>query len=542
MKFERSSGILLHPTSLPGPYGIGDLGSQAYRFIDWLASTGCKLWQVLPLGPTGYGDSPYQCFSAFAGNPYLISPDLLIQDGFLTQADFADREASPLGDMPDFNASLVNFGLLIPWKLNLLLKAFSNFALSGATRAERSETQTKRASADEAPPPSNVAALHKEFDYFCAENAAWLDDYALFMSIKEANGGGAWNAWDKSIRTRKKSAMDKARKAHAESVQRYSFYQFLFFRQWNNLKKYANEKGIRIIGDIPIFIAYDSADAWSHPDLFFLDENSLPTVVAGVPPDYFSPTGQLWGNPLYRWDAHKETDYAWWIERFRAVLKLVDIVRLDHFRGFAGYYEIPFGAKTAETGRWVPGPGNDFFQSISLALSGVTSDSQERSRNAGDAELPIIAEDLGVITPDVERLRDDFKLPGMKILQFGFDGAKNPFLPHNYPAHCVAYTGTHDNDTARGWYDSAPEHERKFALKYLNTDADHFVWEMMRSVWSSVAVYAIAPMQDALNLGGYARMNFPSRLGGNWEWRMKESDMNEHLAGGLRELNGLYLR
>lgn len=505
MKFERSSGILLHPTSLPGPYGIGDLGPQAYQFMDWLASTGCKLWQVLPLGPTGYGDSPYQCFSAFAGNPYLISPEFLIQDGLLTQED--------LSNMPDFNASIVDFGLLIPWKLNLLLKAFSRFALSGAGGADE--------------------ALVGEFNYFCAENAAWLDDYALFMSLKEANGGGAWNSWEASIRTREKSAMDKARKEHQESVQRYSFYQFLFFRQWNNIRKYAGEKDIKIVGDIPIFIAYDSADAWANPELFFLDDESLPTVVAGVPPDYFSPTGQLWGNPLYRWDAHKETDYAWWLDRFRAVLKLVDIVRLDHFRGFAGYYEIPFGAKTAETGRWVPGPGSDFFKVLDAKLS---------DPRTAEIELPIIAEDLGVITPDVVELRDGFHLPGMKILQFGFDEPKNPFLPHNYPAHCVAYTGTHDNDTARGWYDSAPEQESKFALKYLNTDADHFVWELIRGVWSSVAVYALAPMQDLLNLGGYARMNFPSRLGGNWEWRMKAEDMSEHLAGGLRELNELYLR
>jgi 4-alpha-glucanotransferase len=498
MKFERSSGILLHPTSLPGPYGIGDLGPQAYQFIDWLASTGCKLWQVLPLGPTGYGDSPYQCFSAFAGNPYLISPEILIQDGLLTQAD--------LNNKPDFDDSRVDFGLLIPWKLDLLLKAFSRFASDD---------------------------LHKEFDYFCAENAAWLDDYALFMSLKEANGGGAWNAWNKSIRTRKQSAMDKARKEHQESVQRYSFYQFLFFRQWNKVRAYANGFDIKIVGDIPIFIAYDSADAWANPELFFLDEKSLPTVVAGVPPDYFSPTGQLWGNPLYRWDVHKQTDYAWWLDRFRAVLKLVDIVRLDHFRGFAGYYEIPFGAKTAETGRWVPGPGSDFFKALDAKLS---------DRRTAEIELPIIAEDLGVITPDVVELRDGFKLPGMKILQFGFDDPKNPFLPHNYPAHCVAYTGTHDNDTARGWYDTAPENERKFALRYLNTDADHFVWELIRGVWSSVAVYALTPMQDLLNLGGYARMNFPSRLGGNWEWRMQAKDMNDQLAKSLRELNELYLR
>src|SRR6185503_17852181 len=428
MKFERSGGILLHPTSLPGPYGIGDLGPQAYQFIDWLASTGCKLWQVLPLGPTGYGDSPYQCFSAFAGNPYLISPELLLQDGLLTEDE--------LNHKPDFDDSRVDFGLLIPWKLDLLLKAFSRFA---------------SASDD----------LHKEFEYFLAENAAWLDDYALFMALKESNGGGSWNGWDSALRKREQAAMDKARKAHAENVQRYSFYQFLFFRQWNNLRKYANEQEVRIIGDIPIFIAYDSADAWANPDLFFLDEDSLPTVVAGVPPDYFSPTGQLWGNPLYRWDVHKETDYAWWLDRFRAVLKLVDIVRLDHFRGFAGYYEIPFEAKTAETGRWVPGPGSDFFKTLDAKLSDART---------VEIELPIIAEDLGLITPDVMALRDEFKLPGMKILQFGFTEPKDPFLPHNYISNCVAYTGTHDNDTARSWFDTAPEKERLYALRYLNTD------------------------------------------------------------------------
>ena len=500
MKFERSGGILLHPTSLPGPYGIGDLGPQAYRFVDWLASTGCKLWQVLPLGPTGYGDSPYQCFSAFAGNPYLISVDLLLRDGLLTPDDLRDK--------PDFPASSVDYGWIIPWKLDLLQKAFSRFL-------------------------SAPDDLRREFDYFCAENASWLDDYALFMAIKEAHGGGAWNGWQKSIRTRKPSAMDKARKEFTDDIRRHSFYQFLFFRQWHDLRKYANDKDIKIIGDIPIFIAYDSADAWSNPDLFFLDEDSLPTVVAGVPPDYFSPTGQLWGNPLYRWDAHQETGYAWWIERFRAVLKMVDIIRLDHFRGFAGYYEIPFGSPTAETGRWVPGPGADFLKVLDEKLS---------DKRTEEIDLPIIAEDLGVITPDVVALRDGFKLPGMKILQFGFDEPKNPFLPHNYPSHCVAYTGTHDNDTARGWFDTAPEAERRYALNYLNTDADHFVWELMRGVWSSVAVYALAPMQDALNLGGYARMNFPSRLGGNWEWRMSEADMNEPLAKRLQGLNKLYLR
>lgn len=501
--FSRSGGILLHPTSLPGPYGIGDLGPQAYRFVDWLASTGCKLWQVLPLGPTGYGDSPYQCFSAFAGNPYLISFDLLIEDGLLTSDDFTE--------IPKFHASRVDFGRLIPWKLNLLERAYARFVNLG----------------------DSEESLHDEFDYFSAENASWLDDYALFMSLKEANGGGAWNAWNKPIRTRKTSAMDKARKEHADNVQRYSFYQFLFFRQWNKLHAYAKERDIKIIGDIPIFIAYDSADVWANPELFYLDDHSLPTVVAGVPPDYFSPTGQLWGNPLYRWDAHKETSYAWWLDRFHAVLKMVDNVRLDHFRGFAGYYEIPFGAKTAETGRWVPGPGSDFFKTLDENLSDVRTT---------EIDLPIIAEDLGLITPDVVELRDRFDLPGMRIMQFGFTGPDNPFLPHNYVSNCVAYTGTHDNDTACGWFESAPEQERKFALRYLNSNGTDFAWDLIRGVWSSVAVYAIAPMQDLLSLGTEARMNFPSRLGGNWEWRMQEADMNDALAKRLREFNELYLR
>jgi 4-alpha-glucanotransferase len=325
--------------------------------------------------------------------------------------------------------------------------------------------------------------------------------------------------------------MTKARKEHAENIQRYSFYQFLFFRQWNKLRAYANERNIKIIGDIPIFIAYDSADAWANAELFFLGEDSLPTVVAGVPPDYFSSTGQLWGNPLYRWDVHKETGYAWWLERFRAVLKTVDMVRVDHFRGFAGYWEVQFGQSTAEQGQWMTGPRSDFFRSMNKGLL-----------EGSDTELPIIAEDLGVITPDVVELRDSFNLPGMRILQFGFSGADNPFLPHNYVPNCVAYTGTHDNDTARGWFDSAPQHEREFAQRYLRVNGEDFPWDLIRSIWSSVAVYAVIPMQDALSLGTEARMNFPSKLGGNWEWRMKEEDMSDELAGKLRELNQLYLR
>jgi 4-alpha-glucanotransferase len=492
--FSRAGGILLHPSSLAGPYGIGDLGPQAYHFVDWLESTGCKLWQVLPLGPTGYGDSPYQCFSAFAGNPYLISFDGLIEDGLLSQDDFAV--------MPTFHPSRVDYGQLIPWKLNLLQKAFSRLHSSDKN-------------------------LLEEFEQFRAENAFWLDDFALFMSLKEANGGGAWSGWKASLRKREPTAIEKARADHKDHILQHSFYQFVFFRQWNRLRAYANARGIKIIGDIPIFIAYDSADAWANPELFFLDENGLPTVVAGVPPDYFSKTGQLWGNPLYRWDVHKKSGYAWWLERFRSVLKFFDVVRLDHFRGFAGYYEIPYGAPTAETGQWRTGPGKDFFATVSHELGG---------------ELPIIAEDLGVITPDVVELRDSFHLPGMKILQFGFVSPADPFLPHNYVSHCVAYTGTHDNDTALGWLASAPEEERKFALRYLNSDGTDFAWDLIRSVWSSVAVYAIAPLQDLLSLGTEARMNFPSRLGGNWEWRMQEEDRNEPLAERLHEFNELYLR
>lgn len=498
MNFSRAGGILLHPTSLPGRYGIGDLGPQAFQFVDWLASTGSKLWQVLPLGPTGYGDSPYQCFSAFAGNPYLISFDALMEDGLLTEDDFVT--------MPAFGASRVDYGQLIPWKLYVLEKAFSRLS-------------------------STPETFRDEFERFRSDNASWLDDYALFMSIKEANGGGPWGDWAEPIRKRKKSAMDKARTDNAKNIARHSFYQFLFFRQWNRLKDYVHEKGITIVGDIPIFIAYDSADAWANPELFFLDEESKPTVVAGVPPDYFSATGQLWGNPLYKWSAHKKTGYAWWIRRFHSVLNLVDIVRLDHFRGFAGYYEIPFGHPTAEHGRWVTGPGKHFFETLSPVLSGN-----------GGGTLPIIAEDLGVITPDVVELRDGFHLPGMKILQFGFSSPADPFLPHNYVSNCVAYTGTHDNDTVRGWYETAPENERDYARRYLDTDGSDISWSMIRAIWSSVAVYAVTPMQDALGLGGEARMNFPSRLGGNWEWRMSEEDMNEELAAKLREINELYLR
>jgi len=494
MKFERSSGVLLHPTSLPGRYGIGDLGPSAFQFIDWLADAGCKLWQILPLGPTGYGDSPYQCFSAFAGNPYLISPDYLLRDDLLHPDDLVEG--------PNFPANEVDYGRLIPWKLNLLERAFIRF---------KSATST---------------TLRASYDHFCAENVSWLPDYALFMAIKEAHGGGSWGEWPEPLRKRDSDALMEAGVRYADAVERYTFYQFVFFRQWLAVREHAHQRGIKIIGDIPIFVSYDSADVWANPDLFFLDEAGQPSVVAGVPPDYFSETGQLWGNPLYRWKVLKSRDYGWWIARFRAILSQVDIIRLDHFRGFAGYWEIPAGSETAETGRWAPGPGEDFLTAVKSALG----------------ELPIIAEDLGEITPDVIELRDQFNLPGMKILQFAFTGPDNEFLPHNYPSHCVTYTGTHDNDTARGWYESTPEHERDFARRYLESDGSNFPWELSRAAWSSVAVYAIAPMQDLLGLGTEARMNFPSKLGGNWSWRLLPDDLSQDLQDRIRELNYLYLR
>jgi 4-alpha-glucanotransferase len=468
--------------------------------VDFLADSGGNLWQVLPLGPTGYGDSPYQCFSAFAGNPYLISPDELIADGLLMPDDLQDR--------PEFAPAHVDFGTLIPWKLKVLERAFERFA------------------------SFEDSTLRESLANFRAENASWLDDFALFMSLKEAHGGGSWDNWPEALRIRDMKALAKARQKYSDRIARHIFYQFLFYRQWWSLREHAHQRGIKIIGDIPIFVSYDSADVWSHPELFFLDEAGKPTVVAGVPPDLFSATGQLWGNPLYNWEMHKMNGYSWWLERVRATLRVVDLIRLDHFRGFAGYWEIPAGNPTAEFGRWVPGPGADFFDTL-------MADLQERF---GSKDLPLIAEDLGVITSDVVELRERYDLPGMRILQFGFTGPENPFLPHHYVPNCVAYTGTHDNDTARGWFESAAKEERIFSQRYLGVNGDRFSWDLIRTIWASAAVFAIAPMQDFLNLGTEARMNFPSRLGGNWHWRMLDGDLNESLLHRLQELNYLYSR
>jgi 4-alpha-glucanotransferase len=496
MRFKRAAGVLLHPTSLPGPDGIGDLGPEAFRWVDFLAGAGCALWQILPLGPTGYGDSPYQCFSAFAGNPYLVSPAILLDEGLLTPGDLSDR--------PEFPSQQVDYGPVIEWKLTLLDRAYDRFVAGRFTDLKKNLTAFKEA------------------------QSAWLDDYALFMAIKEAHQGVSWDHWPAALRRRDTSTLQAFRENHAASIDRHIFRQFLFFRQWDAVHIYAASKDIRIIGDVPIFVSYDSSDVWSHPELFYLDEDGSPTVVAGVPPDYFSPTGQLWGNPLYRWDVHAANGYAWWIERLRATLRAVDYIRLDHFRGFTAYWEVPASETTAIKGRWVPGPGQDFFRRIEQEMR----------------DLPVIAEDLGVITPDVVAMREAFQLPGMKVLQFAFStDADDPFLPHNYPQNCVAYTGTHDNDTTLGWYTgSSSEEERDLCRRYLARSGEDIAWDMIRAAWSSVAVMAMTPMQDLLSLGNEARINYPCRASGNWSWRMPASVLNASLSNRLKEMNTLYSR
>lgn len=491
--FPRASGILLHPSSLPGKYGIGDLGRTAYDWLDFLGKAGCGLWQVLPLGPTGYGDSPYQSFSSFAGNPYLISPEELVQSGLLLEEDLTDR--------PDFLQHKVDYGPVIEWKVQILDLAYQRFL----------ENQPE--------------AMVREYQAFQTSEANWLPDFALFMALKDLHEGAPWVQWEPDMRDRVIPAVQGAREEHAGRVATHTFRQFLFWRQWRAVRERANALGIRVVGDVPIFVAHDSADVWANRELFYLDAEGQPTVVAGVPPDYFSTTGQLWGNPLYRWDVHRATGYRWWVERLTAVLKMVDIIRLDHFRGFAGYWEVPGGAETAEKGRWAPGPGSHFFYRVREELG----------------ELPLIAEDLGEITPDVDQMREEFNLPGMKILQFAFEGDKD-FLPHNYPFNCVAYTGTHDNNTSRGWYENASPEHQDFARRYMGVDGNSIAWSMIQTLWRSVAMFAIAPMQDFLSLGEEMRMNYPGRPSGNWGWRMPEDALRDTLWKGVRDLNWLYER
>jgi 4-alpha-glucanotransferase len=506
MTFPRASGVLLHPTSLHGKFGIGDLGDEAFQFADFLEASGQTYWQVLPLGPTGYGDSPYQCFSAFAGNAMLISPQRLYDDGFLSKEEIAS--------VPKFPQGKVDFGKVIEWKNKILQKAFERFK------------QTKK---DE---------LHSSFESFCAKARSWLDDYALFRAIKTSQKNVSWHKWDKELARRNSYALMTAYQSLKEEVQAQKFYQFLFFKQWNALKTYCNGKGIRIIGDIPIFVAHDSADVWCNPLLFKLNEDGSSKFVAGVPPDYFSKTGQLWGNPVYDWVRNMADDFRWWISRMHALLEMVDVIRLDHFRGFAADWEVPGEDKTAERGQWIPSPGIQLFTAMKHALG----------------DLPIIAEDLGVITPDVEALRDGFGFPGMRILQFAFSSdTKNQDLPHNYHKNVVVYTGTHDNDTTVGWFKSVAgkgstrdeeqiKKERKFCLDYLNSNGKEIHWDFIRAVMASVADTALVPMQDLLGLGTEARMNLPASTQGNWQWRCKDGAITEEIGARLKELTEIYGR
>ena len=495
--FERSSGILLHPTSLPGKYGIGSLGKEAYKFVDFLKKANQKLWQIFPLGPTGYGDSPYQCFSTFAGNPYLIDFDLLIEQNLLTEEDLRDVDFGG-------NEEYIDYGAIYNQKYPLLRKAYDNFKANGNDY------------------------LKGKLDAFKAENNDWLNDYSLFISLKNHFNGLPWTEWPHDIKVREEAAVSKYREELADDIEYNNFIQCLFFTQWDNLKKYANDNGIKIIGDIPIFVAVDSSDAWANPEIFLFDPELKPVKVAGVPPDYFSATGQLWGNPLYDWDKLKELNYKWWVDRVRANLSTCDIIRIDHFRGFEAYWAVPYGDDTAINGQWVKGPGIDLFNKIKEELG----------------ELPIIAEDLGLMTQGVIDLRDATGFPGMKILGFAFDSEEeNDYLPHTYTKNCVVYTGTHDNDTLIGWFTKAKDKDKQFARDYLNSQSDNQIhWDAIRGAWSSVANMAIAPIQDFLGLGSEARINTPSTLGGNWEWRMGKKDFTAKLAKRMKKLAITYGR
>lgn len=505
--FPRRSGILLHPTSLPSRAGIGDFGMEAYRFVDFLNRSGSKLWQVLPLNPTGYGDSPFQCFSASAGNPLLISLDALVERGLLVPTDLDPR--------PGFPAQSVDFDAVFGYKLPLLAKAAKTFFL--------------RASAEQ----------RQEFESFCRANAEWLDQFALFMSCKASHGGLPWIDWEPAIAAREPEAIEHWTIRFAEQINEIKFSQFEFFRQWQALRSYAHNHGVQIIGDVPVYVAHDSADVWAHREFFLLTREGRPVKVAGVPPDYFSATGQLWGNPTCNWELLKNTGYSWWIGRLRAAFRLYDIVRIDHFRGFEAYWEIPAGESTAMNGRWVKGPGAELFSALEKTLG----------------PLPIIAENLGVITPEVEQIRHQFGFPGMAILQFAFgnDPQGPSFRPHNYVRNLVAYTGTHDNDTVVGWWNSkggidsvrTPEDvvkEHEFARVYLGSEQEPIQWTMIRTVLASVADTAIIPLQDVLGLGSESRMNLPGTSRGNWRWRFEPEALSSNLASRLLRLNRAYDR
>jgi 4-alpha-glucanotransferase len=531
---KRCGGILAHPTSFPGLYGIGDLGDGARRFVDFAKKSGAKLWQVLPLGPTSFGDSPYQSFSTFAGNYYLISPDILLSEGFL--------EASDLSAGPWFDTQRVDYGPVIEYKMNIFRKAFERFKNSElSSLSQRSDINHRVA-----------------FNLFCSQNSGWLPDFCLFMAaknhfiaerrfhdenspgfieyktanekfldenqLKDFYYGAVWNSWPAELARREPSAIAEWTDKLKNEVEFFAFLQYEFFREWKLIKDFANDSGLEIMGDIPVFVAMDSSDVWANRELFQLDAEGNPSAVAGVPPDYFSETGQLWGNPLYFWAEHKKQGYKWWSNRIRASLKLVDILRVDHFRGFESYWSVPYGDKTAINGKWLKGPGLDLFEAL--------------------GELPIIAEDLGVITDEVAALREATGFPGMAVLHFAFDSfGKNGYLPHNFKTtNLVCYTGTHDNNTSLGWYNSATDVERDMFRRYLDVSGDDAAWDLIRLAWSSIAAYAIAPVQDILSLGEAGRMNLPGSAAGNWQFRYDEYALRDDLAERLKYLCEMYNR
>ncbi|MBW2475817.1 MAG: 4-alpha-glucanotransferase [Deltaproteobacteria bacterium] len=492
---KRSSGLLLHPVSLPSKHGIGNLGGEAHRFIDFLNTAGQSFWQFLPLGPTGYGNSPYNALSAFAGNPLLIDLDLLVEVGDLNHAD--------LNGLP-LTTDAIDYTATHSFKTKLLAKAASTF-------------KTKQVKGDR----------RDKFDQFCKTEKGWLADYCLFMSLRDHFDQRAWNAWPKLIKRRDSAALASSRNELSASLHRYSYEQFIFFEQWSNLKTYANVNGIQLFGDLPIFVAEDSVDVWSHQDLFQLDPNGNPQNRAGVPPDYFSETGQLWGNPLYRWDSHISQNFSWWTQRFQHQFRMLDLVRIDHFRGFQACWSIPAKEKTAVNGHWESAPGEALFDQLARIHPAP----------------PIVAEDLGVITPEVVALRERFSFPGMKILQFAFDsGPDNPYLPHNYNEQCLVYTGTHDNNTTLAWWHELSAVRQEQISAYLGKSFPEIPWDLIRLAMSSVAALCIIPCQDILGLGAESRFNRPGQATGNWRWRLQPEALNNQLAAKLLEITKMFNR
>ena len=487
----RNSGILMHITSLPSPYGVGTMGKEAYRFVDFLKKAGQRYWQILPVTPTGYGDSPYHSCSTFAANHYLIDLDLLVQEGLLKKTELTDI-------VWNGSEEQVDFGILYNNRLKVLTLAYNRFEAG------------------------------EDFNRFCADNSSWLSDFALFMALKEERGGKAWYQWEKPLKFREAEAVWEARQRLKDRIRFYSFVQYLFNKQWTALKKYANGQGVQIIGDVPIYVPYDSVEVWSSPEMFQLDETLAPTAVAGCPPDAFSEDGQLWGNPLYRWEAHEKDGFGWWLRRLEAAGKLYDTVRIDHFRGFEAYWSVPYGDETAKNGKWIKGPGMAFVNAVKKELP----------------KLQLIAEDLGFLTPEVLQLRDDSGWPGMKILSFAFDSREpSDYLPYNYPVNSVCYTGTHDNMTTRQWFETAPADAVKYAAEYMTlTPQEGLVWGVIRTAMASSSKMCVIPMQDYLDLGGEARMNFPGKPSGNWTWRMKAGALTPALAKRINKLTKLYGR